>query len=73
MNRKGYTDFASDFAKEETFFKRIGQGAKYLVVNDTTLLTRPEVARFTRYPAGEYKNIRVFDLRPYLQELPKKQ
>jgi len=66
MNRKGYTDFASDFTREETFLKRISQGAKYLVVNDTTILSRPEVSRFAKFPAGQYKNIRVFDLRPYL-------
>lgn len=68
MNRKGYTDFASDFSKEETFVKRIAQGAKYLVVNDTTILSRPEVARFAKYPAGQYLNVKVFDLRPFSPE-----
>ena len=69
MNRKGYTDFASDFSREETFVKRIGQGAKFLVVNDSTILNRPEVSKFTLYPAGQYKNIRVYDLRPYFRNL----
>jgi len=65
MNRQGYTDFASDFSKEETFLRRIEQGAKFLVVNDTTILGRPEVARFAVHPLGTYRNIRVFDLRPF--------
>ena len=65
MNRQGYTDFASDFSKEETFLRRIEQGAKFLVVNDTTILGRPEVARFAIHPLGTYRNIRVFDLRPF--------
>jgi hypothetical protein len=67
MNRKGYTDFASDFTREETFIERMNQGAKFLIINDTTIMVRPEISKFARYPLGNYKNIWVFDLKPFSQ------
>lgn len=63
MNRKGYTEFASDFSKTETFYSRIEQGAKYLIVNDTTILHKPEIQPFIVNKLGEFKNIWVYDLR----------
>ena len=63
MNRKGYTEFASDFTKPETFYSRIEQGAKYLIVNDTTILHKPEIQPFIISKLGEFKNIWVYDLR----------
>jgi hypothetical protein len=62
MNRKGYTEFASDFSKPETFYSRIEQGAKYLIVNDTTILHKPELQPFINKKVGEFKNISVYDL-----------
>ena len=62
MNRKGYTEFASDFTKPETFYSRIEQGAKYLIVNDTTILHKPEIQPFIISKLGEFKNIWVYDL-----------
>jgi hypothetical protein len=63
MNRPGYTDFASDFTKEDEFKKRISQGAKYLIVNDTTILKNAVLQPFIMKPIGHYKNVSVFDLR----------
>jgi len=63
MNRKGYTQFGSDFSKEEGFYNRINNGAKYLVVNDTTILHNPEIQPFIMKKLGEFKNIWVYDLR----------
>ena len=63
INRPGYTDFGSDFTKDEEFRKRIGQGAKYLIVNDTTILKNAVLQPFIVKPIGNYKNVRVFDLR----------
>ena len=62
MNRKGYTEFASDFTKTETFYARIEQGAKYLIINDTTILHKPELQPFIIKKMGEFQNIWVYDL-----------
>lgn len=63
MNRKGYTEFASDFTKAETFYERIEQGAKYLIVNDTTIFKNEVIQPFITKKMGEFKNIWVYDLR----------
>ncbi len=68
MNRKGYTNFASDFSTDEEFLRRIRQGAKYMIVNDSTLLQSSPVQLYTNYLVGVYRNVTVYDLRPYLQE-----
>lgn len=62
MDRKGYTEFASDFTKTETFYTRIDQGAKFLIVNDTTILRRDVIQPFIIKKIGEFKNIWVYDL-----------
>ncbi|NLB25935.1 MAG: glycosyltransferase family 39 protein [Bacteroidales bacterium] len=62
MNRKGYTQFGSDFSKAEGFYDRIEDGAKFLVINDTTILRNPEIQPFVNKKVGEYKNIWVYDL-----------
>lgn len=71
MNRPGYTDFGSDFNQEEGFRKRIEQGAKYLIVNDTTILDKPVVKAFAEHYMGQYRNVKIFDLRPYATQTPK--
>jgi hypothetical protein len=63
MNRKGYNNFGSDFNNRETFYKRIAQGAKYLVINDTTILQNEVVQPFIIKRLGTYSNIAIFDLR----------
>jgi hypothetical protein len=63
MNRKGYTDFANDFSKAEAFYNCMDQGAKYLVVNDSTILKNEVIQPFLVDKLGEYKNISVYDLR----------
>lgn len=62
MNRKGYTEFGSDFSKKETFYKRIEQGAKYLIINDSTIVSREILKPFLTNKIGEYKNILIYDL-----------
>lgn len=68
MNRPGYTDFGSDFSKDEEFKKRISQGAKYMVLNDSSVLNRSEVKEYAKYFMGQYKNVKIFDLRPFSME-----
>jgi len=68
MNRPGFTDFGTDFNKEEQFRKRINQGAKYMIINDTTIIDRPIVKAFAQHLLGQYRNVKIFDLRPYFVE-----
>lgn len=68
MNRKGFTDFGSDFSKEETFRKRRYQGAKYLVINDTTILEQPVIQKFTKNFIGQYRNVKVYSLKPVIHQ-----
>jgi len=63
MNRKGYTSFGSDFSKAEIFYKRISQGAKYLIVNDSTILSSEVIQPFIQEKIGEFENISVYDIR----------
>lgn len=63
MKRKGYTEFGSDFNNIETFYTRIEQGAKYMIVNDTTILKTKIIQPFITKKMGEYKNIWIYDLR----------
>jgi hypothetical protein len=65
MNRKGYCNFNSNFDQPGVFQHRIDQGAKYLIVNDTSILSDSFIKPFTRYPMLTYKNVEIFDLRPY--------
>jgi hypothetical protein len=62
MNRKGYTEYGSNLESEDGFYNRIEQGAKYLVVNDSTILANDYMHPFTEKKVGEYKNILVFDI-----------
>lgn len=63
MNRKGYTSFGSDFSKRETFYQRIAQGAKYLVINDSTIVSSEVLQPFVKNKIGEFENISIYDLR----------
>src|SRR5690554_6086703 len=62
MNRKGFTDFGSDFTNQDMFYKRIEQGVKYLVVNDSTLLQSDVIQPFISDTVGQYENVMVFNL-----------
>lgn len=67
MNRRGFTNYNSRFDKLGTYQKRIQDGAKYLVVNDTLILNDTLVQPFLEYPIVTYKNVKIFDLQPYLE------
>lgn len=62
MNQRGFTNYGSDFTNPEIFEDRIEQGAKYLVINDTTLLRNPLIKKYAKNLMLEYKNVRVYDL-----------
>jgi hypothetical protein len=62
MNRKGFTEFGSDLSNADGFYKRIEDGAKYLIVNDTSILSREYLAPFIQNEIGRYENIRIFNI-----------
>ena len=66
MERKGYTGFGNDFTKEEEFRKRIAQGAKFLVINDTSILQQPTIQEFATNIVGQYRNVKVFNLQHFI-------
>jgi hypothetical protein len=63
MNRKGYTEFGSNLSNAEGFHQRINDGAKYLILNDSTLLSREYLAPFVQKEIGRHENILIFDLK----------
>jgi 4-amino-4-deoxy-L-arabinose transferase-like glycosyltransferase len=63
LNRKGYCNYGSDFSTAESFEKRIKQGAKFLIVNDSTLLKKECIKPYTQNEIIRYKNVSIFDLR----------
>lgn len=65
MNRRGYCNYNSRFDKPGAFQQRIDQGAKYLIVNNTLVLNDSLVRPFIKYPILTYKNVKIFDLRPF--------
>jgi hypothetical protein len=67
MNRRGYTEFGTDYSHGDGFQKRIKQGARYLVINDTTILSKPEIQKFATDFVGQYRNVKVFRLSSYAQ------
>lgn len=62
LNRRGYTDYNNDFSKSDYFDKRISQGAKFLIINDTSILQKPIIQNYTQKLLGQYRNVKVFDL-----------
>ena len=52
MNRKGWTDYGSNFKDTTIIEKRISDGAKYIVINDSTA--------FADYPIEKYLNKKIY-------------
>lgn len=63
MNRKGYTEFGSNLSNAEGIYQRINDGAKYLILNDSTLLSREYLIPFVQNEIGRHENILIFDLK----------
>ncbi len=68
MNRKGFNNYGNDLSQPATFSRLISLGARYLVVNDTTIVHDEPIKHYTAYPVGTYRNVSVFDLRPFGQK-----
>lgn len=63
MDQKGWSTYGSNFEKEEFYRNYIARGAKYLFVEDTTLLRKDYMKPFIKNKIGEYKSVSVFDLK----------
>lgn len=63
MNRKGFTEFASNLSIADGFYERIEDGAEYLIVNDSTVLSNDYLAPFIQKKIGQHGNILIFDIR----------
>lgn len=61
MNRKGYTAYYG--TSEEAFQERIKR-VDYLMINDTSLLSRDYIKEPINKKIGNYKNIHIFSLSP---------
>lgn len=62
MNRRGYTEFGCDYLREDIFRQRILNGAKFLIINDTTILEKPEIRKFATNYVGQFRNVKVYKL-----------
>jgi hypothetical protein len=65
IGRRGFTDYGNNFNDPDDFARAITKGAEYLVVNDSSILNNGQLSNYTRYPYASFRNLRVFDLRPY--------
>jgi hypothetical protein len=65
IGRRGFTDYGNNFTDPDDFVRAISKGAEYLVINDISIISHGQVSLYTAYPYAHYKNVRVFDLRPY--------
>ena len=66
MNRAGATNYNIPFNEERVLIDRIKKGATFLVINDTAILKKEWLKTYINYPVKTYKNVKIFDLRPYL-------
>ncbi len=63
MDQKGWSTYGTNFENEDFYRKYIARGAKYLVVTDTTLLRKEYLKPFIQSKIGEFKSVKIFDLR----------
>lgn len=65
LNRRGFTDFGSDFSQPGMIDDRISRGADYLVLNDSSLVNAPLISPYTGLKIFGYRNVGIYDLRSY--------
>ena len=64
MDQKGYTDFISySLPEDRKIAKAIEYGVRYLVVNDTAVYSKPNMAQYLQHRIGKYRNVEIFDLK----------
>jgi hypothetical protein len=65
LDQKGYTDYGEKKNTLESIKKKIDLGAKYLIINNPKVYEEYEIDSFLSYRMGNFKNIDIYDLRPY--------
>jgi hypothetical protein len=68
MNQPGYTLRGISDNTSYTICRLIDLGARYLVINDTSYLSRSEIMPFTLNQVGEYNEVRIFRVEACLNE-----
>lgn len=63
LKRHGWTDYGSNFKDTLVFEKRIIQGAKYIVINDSTVYNNYPVQKFLDKKIFEDRNTQIYSLR----------
>ncbi len=64
MDQKGYTDYGQDESNNQMSIKKCMElGAKYLIINDTSFISKEWLSPFLTKKIGRYKNILIYDLR----------
>ena len=70
MNQKGWNEFEfrdGNYLEQDRIADKIKLGAKYLFIADSSLITNQFISPYTKHKLGQYKDIVIFDLRPYLK------
>jgi hypothetical protein len=62
MNRKGYTDCMNLLEDSASIAEKIKLGARYLFLNDSSLLTKDYLKPFLHQEIGKYKTVHIFKL-----------
>lgn len=63
MDQKGFTGMGVPSYSDTTFIKAdIAKGAKYLVINDTTIKKEKGVAPYLAHRLGNYKHVEIYKL-----------
>ncbi len=65
MNQPGYRIAKIDSTTPALICEMIDHGARYLVVNDSTYLNKPELRDFTENLVGHYQEVKIFRLSSY--------
>ncbi len=65
MDVKGVTNFYRRYESPDDIQFEIDRGASYLIINKEQLLNEDYLKPFLNYKMGQYKQIEIFDLRPF--------
>jgi len=65
MDQKGWTNMDWQLNDSARIAEKISLGAKYLIADDHGNFEKPYIRPFLGHKLFQYKNIHVFDLRPY--------
>jgi hypothetical protein len=72
MDQKGYPALSGWMNDSAGVAARIKDGAKYMMIVDTSLLRQPNLRPFIGYEMKPFENLHIFDLRPYQAVLKNK-